>query len=322
MLIIDAPEIEQLLSMAAAIACLKSAYQQDIFQTAVIPARTIVELPNQQAELLFMPGYVPQLNIAGFKAASLFPHNKKNHLPTIQAKVLLVDTNTGQWQAILDGDAITALRTGAMTGMAADLTLPSTVKSLAIIGAGVQARAQLAAICAVRNFNEVRIFSRSADSLKAFIREIKHHESYKNITIIQCDNIIEAIENVDVVCFTTSHTEAQPLISADKFAAHTNIYAVGGANSTACEFPPELLPEALVITDSLATCATESGEIAAALAAKKLHLDNIIDLFVLVKRKESANSKQRVIFRSVGFSFPDIIIAKKVYDQKIEQRLH
>ena len=117
-----------------------------------------------------MPAYVPAMDALGMKSVNVFRQNLERGLPVIHAVVILIDTETGQPMAIMDGTYLTALRTGAVSGAAADLLARPDSEVLAVIGAGAQGVTQIAAICAVRNIERVIAVDVKPESLEAVAR--------------------------------------------------------------------------------------------------------------------------------------------------------
>ena len=98
------------------------------------------------------------------KALTIRPDNPKAGRPAIQALVVLFDGAPGAPSALIDGRSLTALRTGAASGVGTDLLAAEDARTMVMIGAGAQSADQIRAVCAVREIREVRVVSRTADS--------------------------------------------------------------------------------------------------------------------------------------------------------------
>ncbi len=269
-------------------------------------------METNHAESIFMPAYLKDAGCAGIKVATLYPENPKKNLPTIHSKILMLNVVTGEIEAMVDGEAITAIRTAAMAGLVTDLLAKKTAKSIAIIGAGVQARMQLDAVCSVRETEEIRIYSRTEFKSLQFRDDAR--EKYPRIKNISVYNTAkDAVKGVDIVCFSTSHLGKEPIIEVADVDESTHINSIGGASVEACEFPPELMKDSLLITDSKVTCATESGEIKLALQRGIINHSAIFDISDAI-HGNIRHSKKRVIFKGVGYMFPDMILSKYLCD--------
>ena len=137
----------------------------------VAPLRPPFELPGG-AITLVMPGHRPATRDLGVKIVSVHPRNPGRGLPTVHAIVVVIDTMTGVPVGLIEGNALTALRTGAAVGAATDLLARPDARTLAVFGAGVQARAALRAIRAVRQIEEIRLISRSGASAERVAAEL------------------------------------------------------------------------------------------------------------------------------------------------------
>ena len=121
MLVLSRGDIRDLVPMRDAIELMKMAFAELSAGRTDSPLRTVISMPDREADALFMPAFVPAMNALGLKAVNVFRRNASKGLPVITAVVLLADPETGEPLAIMDGTFLTALRTGAVTGAAADL---------------------------------------------------------------------------------------------------------------------------------------------------------------------------------------------------------
>jgi ornithine cyclodeaminase/alanine dehydrogenase-like protein (mu-crystallin family) len=136
-----------------------------------MPLRSHIDVPEMGTSLV-MPAYLEQNGALAVKVVSVFPKNVARELPVVNALVMVLDVTTGQPVALMEGSALTAIRTGAGSGAATDLLARRDAKRAAIIGTGVQARTQLEAVCTARNIQEVSIFSPDFPQAEMFAREM------------------------------------------------------------------------------------------------------------------------------------------------------
>ena len=166
-----------------------------------MPLRDVIKIPQQDAISLFMPAYLPKLQQLGLKIVSLFPNNTKVNLPVISGLVVLFDDETGQPKALLDGAALTSMRTGAVSGLATALLARTDAQSVAIIGSGVQAKTQLEAVCCVRDIKKVWVYSPNRKNAQKFAEEL----SLKNgIPEIEITNLVHEATKI-AVSFALPH---------------------------------------------------------------------------------------------------------------------
>src|SRR5262245_4041880 len=158
MLILSAADVRRALPMPAAIESQRRAFAALSAGTVELPLRTPVSVPEEEAVTLFMPARVG--GELGAKVVSVFPRNRARGLSTVHGVVVLINAGTGQPAALMDAASLTAMRTGAASGLATDLLASPGARTAAILGAGVQAATQLLAVCAVRPVECVWVFSR------------------------------------------------------------------------------------------------------------------------------------------------------------------
>ena len=162
--ILTAKDIEAALPMRAAIEVMRGAFAQLADGRAVLPLRT--HLPTAGGVTLVMPAYLEKTRALGIKVVSVNEGNASRGLPVVNAVVLAVDPQTGLPAALLEGTRLTALRTGAIGGLAADLLARPEASRVTLFGAGVQGRSQLEAVCCVRNVKQVTIVDRSQSAAR------------------------------------------------------------------------------------------------------------------------------------------------------------
>jgi ornithine cyclodeaminase len=162
--IISRDEIRRVAPMAQTIEIVKQAFAQLSTGHAEVPTRIQLGVAPHNGVTLFMPAYLSKSDQLGIKVVSVFPHNVGHGIPTINALVIVVDTETGQPSAVMDGTYLTALRTGAASGAATDLLACRDAQVVTIFGAGVQGRTQLEAVCEVRAIQEADIICATTTS--------------------------------------------------------------------------------------------------------------------------------------------------------------
>ncbi len=145
--------------MAEAVEGMKIAFAQLSTGKTSVPLRNHVDVPAHQGISLVMPAYLQETGELAVKLVSVFPNNPAHGLPVINGLVLALDVMTGLPLALMDGATVTAIRTGAASGAATDLLARPEARTVAIFGSGVQARTQLEAVCAVRDIEQVWVYS-------------------------------------------------------------------------------------------------------------------------------------------------------------------
>ena len=173
-LILSRNDVQRCLTMPEAIQAMREAFGALHMGQAQMPQRLAVGLPEQGTALL-MPSLLQTTENEAFslKVITVMPRNSLRGLPSLYASVLLLDAATGQTQAILEGGWLTAMRTGAVSGLATDLLARADADVLALFGAGAQAPTQLLAIDAVRPLREVRVVNRSDEHYEQLVKTVQ-----------------------------------------------------------------------------------------------------------------------------------------------------
>jgi len=139
------------------------------------------------------------------KVVSIRPDNRRRALPTLSAAVLCFDRDTGEVAALIDGRTLTALRTGAASGVATDLCAAREANVLALVGTGAQARDQLRAVAAVRPITTIRIAASSYESARRTTEELVSLEAWAaDLELLPLTSPAEAVAGADIVCSATT----------------------------------------------------------------------------------------------------------------------
>jgi ornithine cyclodeaminase len=240
------------------------------------------------------------------KALTIRPENPKSGRPAIQALVILFDGATGTPSALIDGRSLTALRTGAASGVATDLLAARNAATMAMIGAGAQSADQIRAVCSVRELKEVRLVSRTAESAQNLIAQIA--AELPDIHFVSPGSIAEAIVDADVIC--TATPASTPLFWADDLAKNVHVNAIGAFTPDMCELPPELLRDArLVVVDEMEAAMAEAGDLLQAISRGQLKVESINEIGALLK-DPPASSGGWTVFKSVGIAAQDLEVAQ------------
>jgi len=312
MLILNAEEVRRALPMNAAIEGMKRAYAALSSGMVVVPLRTRLPLPNSEALSLFMPAYVysAEEQALAIKVVSLFPTNPARGLAYIQAAVLVFDPETGQAIALLEGSALTAIRTGAAGGAAIDLLSRRDSKFVAVFGAGAQGRTQLEAACAARKIETAFIFDADTDKAQAFAEEVRGKSGMtKDIRVAQ--GVREAIEHADIIC--TATTSTKPVFDDRDLRAGTHISAVGSYTPEMQEVPAETVRRARVFVDSRLASLEEAGDLIQPMRAglfDESHICGELGEVVLGRIPGRQSEEEITFFKSVGVAVQDALAAQ------------
>ena len=319
MLALTAADVQTLVPMTDAIALMKAAFADLSAGLALAPVRTPVPIPAESAVTLVMPASVPSVSGLGLKVVSVFPHNPAHGKPLIHALVVLIDPTDGAPLAVLDGTALTALRTGAVSGAATDLLALPDAHVLTLFGAGAQAVTQARAVCAVRSINEIRIISRTPERITQFIAQMRESDPEIGALMHAVATPRNALNNAHIICTATTATE--PLFADTDVAPGTHINAVGAYTPMMQEVPSETVARAYVVVDQFAAAWEEAGDLIKARDAGLMHEDSAVELGAIVNGMSPGriSPTQITLFKSVGNAVQDIAVARRAFDRARER---
>jgi ornithine cyclodeaminase len=246
----------------------------------------------------------------GVKLVALTPSNPERGLPFIHAAYVLFEPGTQAPRAFLDGAALTALRTGAVSGLATRHLAPPGARRLAIFGAGVQARSHLEAMRAVRPIEEVVVISRTPDRAAVLVREA---------AALGLDaGVGEPADatSADLICTCT--TSAEPVIDGSRLAPGAHVNAIGAYTPEMREVDTEGVRRAKVVVETRESALAEAGDLLIAIAEGAIGPEHVIaDLGEVVRGAAVRTSEEDVtLFKSVGVAFEDLVVASAAVDRR------
>ena len=220
MLSISKNEIRSLVPMADAITSMRKAFSDYSNGDYIVPERMSMEIDNENATVLIMPAYRNKGQYFITKVVTVFQNTIKNRSSLISARVYVFNSSSGEMVATLDGDTITSLRTGAVSGLATMLLAKKDASVAAVFGTGAQAHTQIEAIINSRSIDIVFVYSREIESAKFFSNYIIDTYSVNAKPGNLCD-----LPLADIICTATPSTESLFKHEHIKKGAHIN--AVG-----------------------------------------------------------------------------------------------
>jgi alanine dehydrogenase len=308
MRILSGDDVRKCVDMPQAIEAMRGAFTALSAGGATVPVR--VALESAHGVSLFMPAHLTAADHAGAKVVSVNPGNSDHGLPVIHAVVLVIDSETGRPTALMDGTWLTALRTGAVGGLAADLLAREDARTVALFGASVQARTQLEAVRCVRDIKHVRIFSPSGSSARALAGEVE------GLDAIAVDSPDAALEGADIVITATNSTT--PVFDSGLLQPGAHVTGVGSFTLDMCEVDAALVARARVIVDQREAIMEEAGEIVAAIRAGLVDESVMVAEIgeVLMGTAAGRTSPDEItFFKSVGNAVQDVAVAALVMER-------
>ncbi|MCS6909640.1 MAG: ornithine cyclodeaminase family protein [Anaerolineales bacterium] len=298
--ILSSADVRAALPMPRAIEAMRCAFGQLSSGQAVMPLRS--RLSTDEGLTLFMPAYLRASGDFAVKVVSVYEGNRERGLPAVLGVVLVLDAHTGAPRALLDGATLTELRTGAGGGLAAELLARKDARIVGMFGASVQARAQLAAVLAVRRITEVRVLSRSESSAARFAAEVSTWPDAPRVTIARSPR--EVVAGADIVITATS--SGTPVFDGRDLAPGAHLTAVGAHTLTARELDEVAVRRASkIVVDSREAAGAEAGDLLLAGATIYAELGEIVN--GLRPGREMAD--EITLFKSVGIAAQDAAAA-------------
>ena len=311
MILLSGEDIQKALPMDAAIAAMRRGFVSLSAGDATVPLRTFIPLDSHGGSALFMPAYAEAEKAYAVKIASIHKGNASIGMDAVQAFVALFDAGTGRVLALMEGKSITAIRTGAGSGLATDLMARDDASVAFIMGSGVQAKSHLEAVCAVRSIKRAFCVSRSKARREAFAEEMS---ASLGVEVIATQDLTMAA-TAEVICTTTTATE--PILFRSQVSAGTHINAVGTHRPTDAEIDPQIVADARVVVDQLEGCLAEAGDVIRPLEAGVIDQAHIIGELgeVAAGEKSGRESNDEItLFKSVGNAIQDLVAATTAYE--------
>jgi ornithine cyclodeaminase len=298
--------VEELLDLDALVEALAVAMADLSAGRASVPRRNFA-MAGAWGVLAAMPAYLPTQNVLAAKLVLVFPGNAMRGLETHQAVVAVFDPETGVPVALMDGAAVTAIRTAAGSALATRLCARKNAKVLAILGTGVQARSHARAVPRVRHITEIVVAGRTPEKVAAFAAEIGARTA---------SSYAEAVAAADIVCCCTNATE--PVVRREWLHPGVHVNSVGFTRGP--ELDPSVFADALVVVESRAAAIGEfpngAVDITAAVNQNLLQLGDLREVGELVQGLSSSRTgeNQVTVYRSVGVAAQDAAAAGLVLE--------
>jgi ornithine cyclodeaminase/alanine dehydrogenase-like protein (mu-crystallin family) len=312
---IDADAIHAAVRVADLLDAVEAAYRDVASGRDRSPLRTHVAVEG--GDLLLMPGVREGGSGTTVKLVTIMPRNQDRGLPTLHAVVVWIDAETGAPIALLDGSAVTAMRTGAASGVATRLLARPEAATLGIIGAGGQAEWQVRAVVAARPIRRVLVHARTAATREAFAERMAA-ETGLEITAVASAR--DAVAEADVVCCAT--TSSDPVFAAEWIRPGTHVNGIGAFRLGMVELPPLLFERAsLVAVDSREAAAAEAGDVMAAVERGLVGLDDLVEIGSISPDWSATRENEAITaFKSVGLAIQDVAAAELVVARVLGDR--
>ena len=308
LLMLDEKAVHRLFTVETAVESQRRAFTARASGEAVLPPRLLVPGSEDSVAFCYAARLTPR-SAAVSKFGSVNPRNAAGALPSVHALVTVLDADTGVPAAVMDGTAVTTLRTAAASALAMDVLAAPRVRSLAVFGTGVQAEAHLRACLSVREVEHVLVVGRVHEGAREFVHA--QAARYPQVDMRAVD-AAEAVDRADVLALCT--TSSSPVLDTNRLRPGATVLAVGSFAPDRHEFDSDVLRRARLVVDDPGSAATDCGPVVAALAAGVLRTEELIGLgeVLLGTSAGRRSATEIVVFASVGVGVQDAAAAEAI----------
>ncbi|AKH42895.1 ornithine cyclodeaminase [Altererythrobacter atlanticus] len=307
---ISEAEVVSVMSLPEAIDALRDGLKEEAAGRAVNMVKTHATWAN--GSTLHAIGAVFEgLGVAGTKT---WAHTANGAMPLL----VLIDADNGSVLAIIEAFALGQMRTGGISGLATDLMARPGAAHMAMIGAGKQAIAQVAAVAAVRKLDRVTVWSPTAANREALARRI---EESLGLDAVASASLDEALDTVDIVTLATR--SRMPFLRADSLPRGVHINAVGAITPERAEFEAPLLDRAtLCAADSVPQVRKLSREFQEAFGEDEAAWDRLVPLSRLAAAGTARPGDCDLsVFKAMGMGISDLSLGIAILDRVRAARL-
>ena len=319
MLILSEEEVAATVDMEEAISAVEKAFLELEEGSAQQPPRTVMEISEYKGSILFMPSYLREGSVVSAKIVSIYGENVKRGLPTLHSAIILCDPETGEIRCLMNGNYVTAIRTGAGSGVATKYLARKDSEVCGIIGAGAQAWTQLWAVLTVSKVNHVKVYDIVREKAVEFAKRAM--ERFE-ITAEATDSAEEASRNVDIL--VTATTSRVPVLRGEWLAPGTHINSIGWMGAGSRELDSETVARAKVVVDNREAVLSEICDFTTPIAEGKItenHIYAELGEIIAGKKLGRTGEEEITLWKSVGQSIQDAAVAKIVYLKALKKGL-
>jgi ornithine cyclodeaminase/alanine dehydrogenase len=316
MLFLKEKDIENLLSMRETVDAVEKAFDALGRGMAAMPDRSTLMLNS--GSISCMSAWIRGAGMVSSKIVSMFPDNINHNLPTIMATVIVNDENTGKVLAVMDGTYLTALRTGAVSGVATRYLSRKDARTVGLIGCGFQGRTQLWSICEVREITKAKVYDIRLREKNAFAVDMSKK---LGIDIVPVESPEVAVKDVDVIA--TATTSQTPIVKGAWISNGTHINAIGSFYPHRRELDTETIQKSKVVVDLKEAALAEAGDIIIPIKEGAITKDHIYaELSQIVTHEKMARTSydEVTLFKAVGLAIEDLAAAKLVIEKVMRQK--
>jgi ornithine cyclodeaminase/alanine dehydrogenase len=312
-------DIESFFTMRMCMDAVERAFADLAQGNAVMPLRTPILVPEHHGLALFMPAHIKSLGALGTKVVTVYKENgPKHNLPTVLGTIILLDEATGFPVALMDGGYLTAMRTGAVSGVASKYMARPEAKTATVFGSGVQAFTQVLGVHEARPLT--RLLAYSIDPPEARRQFAERITAKIGVPVELASDPAKAVAQSDIVILAT--TAPSPVIDGAWLKPGTHINGVGSHAPKAREVDSLTVQKSRVVCDLAEACKTEAGDLMIPAGAGEWSWDRVAgDLGDVVTGKVPGRTSPAEVtfFKSIGLAVQDMSAARAVFDEAVKR---
>jgi ornithine cyclodeaminase/alanine dehydrogenase len=308
--LLTSEEIKDLVSMEEAIDVMKLAFSDLSLGKYRMPVRTVTDFGTEGISLFYKPSFLPSDERIGIKLLTQSKGKPLHGNPAIQGLMILINSESNSIIGLLDGTCLTALRTGAASGIATRLLSRPESSVLALFGAGAQGYTQFEAVCCERAIRRAYIYDINAGAARQFIDYFKPKTGVELVHAAELSYLQEA----DIIC--TATTSGKPLFPLEILKKGVHINAIGSYSPKMQELPDDLFSVASLFVDHKESCFSESGDIIIPMSRGTFRTANYrgeIGELISGKITGRTSRDEITVFKSVGVAVQDLALASYAY---------
>ncbi len=312
MLFLNEEQIRQALPPVKAMEAVEQALAIQESGNYTMPDRVAMPCGGEGNQLLLMP--CKSDSALTTKLITVFPDNPQKGHPMIQGLVVLCDPNTGDVLALLDAKSLTALRTGAVTGLSVRHLAPEDAHTLGLVGCGAQGFEQVRHSCAAKKLQRVLLLDRAADYSQSMQKRLR--DELPNVDI-QIASTADELMNESQIIITATTARTPVLPNNPDLYTNKHCVAIGSYEPEVREYPDAIFHRVAKVYVDTPHAIIESGELSIPIANGLILESNIQTLGNLIASNQPADRGNHncTFFKSVGMALLDMQAARAVYDQ-------
>lgn len=320
MLYITEAQAKDAIDLDTILPAFRRAYQQCTEGGIVVGPRLVNNLDSSGNKGQWLTAQYPAEGFFGTKFSAVFPSNPSQNKPATISSISLYSGQTGELVAVVEANALTAVKTAASAAIATDLLARRDAKCLAIIGSGLQAFDQVLAIRKVRDIRKVIVYDVESSRAEKFIGFLEATKGWDAETTV-AKSADAAVAEADVVCTCT--TSRKPVFDGKALRPGTHINAIGSYAPDMQEIDSETVMRSdCIITEHVEGLWAAAGDILDPLEKgliDKSKVTGSVGDVLVGKAKGRTDDRSITLYESVGSAALDLAIAVETYRKVVEQ---